>query len=238
MNSFAERFDTLNTSRCVDCEEINCLKPLSHCPVCPTGQTKPSDVACPVVPSLIKGTTGQASRTNFGSNSTEDTHTLDVSRRKTLLETYRQKQPFRVSIGKSKWIPYDQFDERYNLREILNDEIVIEFDCDDPAITIPATSFTGLNLYLAGYKFDWWDHGGKSPHLHVHNLPIRHLDPQKRKAYKTLFIKRYVPAEFLKYADKSLTGIHLIALEWANHWKGKYGVKQLVGSYNGVKDSQ
>jgi len=40
------------------------------------------------------------------------------------LDNYKKKQPFRVSTGKSKWIDYEKFNPRYNLREILKDEII------------------------------------------------------------------------------------------------------------------
>lgn len=148
--------------------------------------------------------------------------------RNELLDRYRQKQPFRVSIGKSKWIDYNTFDERYNLREILNDEIVIEFDTTDLEIVTRAISQTGINLRKAGYIFEYWDHKGKSPHLHIHNLPIAQLPADKRALFKKMFIRKYVPTEYLPYVDFSLTGIHLIAIEWAQHWKECYDVKKLI----------
>lgn len=158
------------------------------------------------------------------SNDVSDVTTL----RQILLYTYSQKQSFRVAIGKSEWIPYKTFDLKYNLREILDDEIVIEFDCTDLEIVLRAISGTGINLRKAGITFEYWEHGGKSPHLHIHNLPIGHLEPDKRALFKKMFIKKYVPPELFKWVDLSLTGIHLIALEWAEHWKGCYGVKKLV----------
>ena len=152
--------------------------------------------------------------------------------RKDILEKYRQKQPFRVAIGKSTWVPYETFNELYNLREILNDEIVIEFDSDDLNIVVPAISSVGLNLLRAGYTFDYWDHGGKSPHLHIHDLPITPFDADKRALFKKMFIRKYVPLEYLPYVDFSLTGIHLIAIEWATHWKGKYDIKKLINTFD------
>lgn len=153
---------------------------------------------------------------------------LNPSMREELLTIYLKKQQFRVSIGKSKWLPYMHFDERYNLREILRDEIVIEFDSTDLEIVCRAIGETGLNLLRAGYTFEYWEHGGKSPHLHIHNLPISHFDDSKLALFKKIFIRKYVPIEYLPYVDLSLTNVHLIALEWANHWKGCYGVKKLL----------
>lgn len=151
--------------------------------------------------------------------------------RKDLLEQYKLKQEFRVSIGKSSWVYYKNFDERYNLREILTDEIVIEFDVKNKNIAWEGINFTGLNLYKAGINFEIWDHGGKSPHLHIHNLPIKNIEIDKRALFKKLFIRKYVPRDYLQFVDISLTGIHLIALEWTNHWKGCYGIKELVNKW-------
>jgi len=152
-------------------------------------------------------------------------------KRKQLLDSYAKKQHFRVAKGKSEWIPYTQFDPRYNLREILDEEVVIEFDSDDRNLTWSAINLTAVNLYRAGIKFEIYDHQGKSPHLHIHNLPISHLDTDKRKLFKKIFIRTYVPKEYLKYVDLSLTGIHLVAIEWAWHWKNKYGHKILVNKW-------
>lgn len=168
-----------------------------------------------------------------------------LDNRKTLLDSYRIKQPFRVAIGKSKWVPYENFEEGYNLREILNDEIVIEFDTKEfpgslnefqNKVSWPGINFTAVNLYLAGYEFEIWDHKGKSPHLHIHNLPIANLSLDKRTLFKKKFIEKYVPAEYLGYCDSSLCGIHLIALELAEHWKGCYGVKELLHKWEDSKN--
>lgn len=154
--------------------------------------------------------------------------------RRNLLENMSKKQSFQVAVGPTKWIDYKEFNPDYNLREILKDEIVIEFDSTDLEIVMKATSQTGINLFNAGIYFEYWDHGGKSPHLHIRDLPIGHLDDEQRKTFKKLFIRKYVPMEYLKYVDFTLTGTHLIALEWAEHWKGCYGVKKLISIFDGV----
>jgi len=149
-------------------------------------------------------------------------------KRKELLDSYKLKQPFRVSIGKSKWLDYEEFNPEYNLREILNDEIVIEFDHDDKNLTWTAINLTAVNLLNAGISFEIYDHKGKSPHLHIHNLPIEHLEKDKLRLFKKIFIRKYVPLEYLQHVDLSLTGTHLIAIEYCYHWKNKYGVKELL----------
>lgn len=158
------------------------------------------------------------------------------NKRKELLDEYRKKQPFRVSVGKSKWIDYNEFKPEYNLREILNDEIVIEFDSEDRNSTWEAINQTAINLYQAGYSFEIWDHNGRSPHLHIHNLPILDLNQERRQLFKKIFIRKYVPLEYLGKVDISLTGIHLVAIEFSEHWKKKYGIKKLIHKFNLKED--
>lgn len=157
-----------------------------------------------------------------------------VSRRQ-LLNSYKMKQSFRISKGKSKWENFENTNFRHldhcDLREILDDEVVIEFDSEDRNWNWKAIMDTGCNLYEAGYHFEIWDHGGKSPHLHIHDLPISNLSDDKRKTFKKLFIRKYVDLEFLPKVDFSLTGIHLVAIEYQKHWKGKYGTKVLWGKF-------
>ncbi|GAH02842.1 unnamed protein product [marine sediment metagenome] len=109
---------------------------------------------------------------------------------------------------------------------------MIEFDTGDKFMAWLGIHETGINLFNAGIKFEVWDHGGKSPHLHIHSLPCKNLPKDKRKLWKKIFIRKYVPKEYLDAVDISLTGIHLIALEYTKHWKGCYGEKQLLFSFN------
>jgi|TARA_R100000501_G_C2626010_1_gene119574 hypothetical protein len=166
------------------------------------------------------------------------------TKRKSTLDFYKTKQDFRVSVGKSVWQGYKGYNflPSYNLREILNDEIVIEFDMKNwnksmrtfqNEISWPAINLTAVNLYNAGISFEIWDHDGKSPHIHIHDLKrIKNLPADKRKLFKKIFIRNFVPIEYLFYADDSLTGISLIALENSKHWKGKYSVKKLLAKFN------
>ncbi len=152
---------------------------------------------------------------------------------KYILFQCRTVQPFRVTHGKSYWIFYEVSDTReWNLRQILDDEIVIEFDTDDKDLAWKGINFTAINLFNAGYRFEIWDHGGKSPHIHIRNCPIAHLDKDKLRSFKKFFIKKYVAKGYENCVDYSLCGIHVIALENVNHWKGKYGVKKLLHKFN------
>ncbi len=148
----------------------------------------------------------------------------------------RTQQPFRVATGKTRWHWYNPdmyLQESWNLREILSNEIVIEFDTDNRAEALEAINFTALNLCEAGFAFEIWDHKGRSPHLHIRNLPFPTLEKTQLKHLKHLFIEKYVPEEFLACVDFSLCGIHLVALEGVNHWKGKYDVKRLRSKFEG-----
>ena len=163
-----------------------------------------------------------------------------------LLNLYRLKQPFRVAVGKSKWYWYEpeNFNPAYNLREVLKDEIVFEFD--DTTFTGTPDEFrelswtaineVAINLYKAGFSFEVWEHGGKSPHLHIHNLPIAHLAKDELREFKKFFVKKFCPVEYEPYVDYSLAGIHLLAIEGVKHWKGCYGVKELVYKFNPKED--
>jgi len=151
--------------------------------------------------------------------------------RKELLNSYKKKQEFRVAYGKSKWINYESFDAKWNLREVLNDEIIIEFDTDDKNKAYEGINFTGINLYNEGISFSIWDHGGRSPHMHVQELPIAHLEKEKRALFKKMFIRKYVPLEYLDCVDYSLTGIHMLRIEWGKCFKNKYGIKILLNKF-------
>jgi len=147
----------------------------------------------------------------------------------------KTKQPdFRVTKGKSVWVYYHG--QECDLREILKSEIVIEFDTDDQNKAWEGINFTGINLYNAGYTFEIWDHEGKSPHLHIRNLPIEHLSKDELRTFKRVFIKTYVPEKYLDCVDFSLCGIHLLALEWAFHWKGCYGIKKLLYRFEPLQE--
>ena len=155
----------------------------------------------------------------------------------------RTKQPFRVARGKSKWIWYNLNKSHidWNLREVLNDEIVIEFDMPKnyegdiqhfrDNISYPAINFTAINLLRNGFSFEVWDHQGKSPHIHIRNLPISQFEKDKLRQFKKFFVRKYCAEEFLDYVDFSLCGIHLVALEGTYHWKGSYGIKRLLGVF-------
>ena len=162
------------------------------------------------------------------------------------LEELKKKQDFRVSVGRSKWYYYDHYNPKFNLREVLDDEVVFELDCPFKwkemtqeaqdsfrEFSMKAINEIGIKLYKDGISFSIWEHGGKSPHLHVEDLPCVEIkDKKERKLWKEAFVKHYTPKEYLEFVDLSLCGIHLVALEFQFHWKGCYGVKKLMSEFN------
>ena len=190
-----------------------------------------------------------------GKQTTQTTQTAKsvaktMQKQKYNLFQLRTKQPFRISNGKSHWfwfeLPHNYHKTTEDkpslplikLREILNDEVVIEFDDTDFAGTESefkefskiAIIETSINLLNENIKFKVWSHKGKSPHLHIQNLPIQQLNGDERKIWKETFVLHYTPKKYHKFVDLSLCGIHLIAVEWTNHWKKKYSIKKLVFS--------
>ena len=172
--------------------------------------------------------------------------------RRYLLDSFKKKQNFRVSYGIGKWFYYRDFSMKIKLRQVMDDEIVIEFDSTTyerelgvkweemneieknyfkEEISLPAIESTRNNLYNAGLLFEIWSHEGKSPHIHIHNLPIAHLSKKERKLWKETFIKNYVSKKYHKYMDLSLCGIHLVALEWCKHYKGDYRIKIPINNF-------
>lgn len=117
--------------------------------------------------------------------------------------------------------------EEARLRTVLPDEIVIEFDGEHDD-----------NEFLCGdvirrlhgnYSFSVYYHGGRSPHIHIYNIVgLNLLGKDKQKHYKKLFLGKYAPFDSV---DTTLTGDHLVALEFKPHFKHG-SVKECVVYYN------
>lgn len=123
------------------------------------------------------------------------------------------------------------FRARNNLKWIAQNEII--FDMDDRQLGFEAINFIGVNLYYAGYKFEiWFAEGQKSPHLHIKDiLGLENLTPEQLKEYKWAIIEKYCPQEYLSFADKTLSGKHLVAEENKPHFK-YHTIKKLLGTWN------
>jgi len=119
-----------------------------------------------------------------------------------------------------------------NWRKIKNNEIVIEFDnCPK---SYKAVYNTCYNLLLADYYVEiWYAKGQRSPHIHIKNIQgLENLNSEQRHKYKELFIKRYVPQEFLPFVDfKMCEETRFVAEEDKSHFKYKT-TKKLLGILN------
>lgn len=111
-------------------------------------------------------------------------------------------------------------------RLLKDDEIVIEFDFPEKMNNQNARKL-GLNLInktekrLADkYHYEIWDHGGKSPHLHIKNIKgLAELEKDVRLAYKAVFCKKY-SADFER-TDKGYYSKERVLIQKENtpHWK-------------------
>lgn len=108
-------------------------------------------------------------------------------------------------------------------RLVADDEVVIEFDRPCPDYLI-ATQSTLNNLIQDGVNVEVWRAWGmKCPHLHIKGIKgLEKLAEPIRVRYKELFIKKYVEAEFMQYADYSLCRKHRVAEENKPHFRYHY----------------
>jgi len=124
----------------------------------------------------------------------------------------------------NKWERKRGLKENAILREICPDEIVIEFDSDTQERGRRLAKKTITKLLANSYNFFVFDHGGRSPHIHVYGIyGLEKEHPEVIRQYKKEFLKKYAP---YPETDHSLTGIHLVAVEFKPHFKHKT-IKQL-----------
>ena len=127
-----------------------------------------------------------------------------------------------------------------SLRYILPDEIVIEFDHVKRDEGVALAKQTVEILTTAGFSGHLYDHGGKSPHIHLSIPGLQSLSDAERKVYKENFLQRYAADK--ERVDRSLcTSKHLIASEGLAHWKknfldrypeaADYGVKNIINVF-------
>ncbi len=166
----------------------------------------------------------------------------DAKKVKALLEQYAKKQRIKwATTVKDKWGK-----QYYNknidaskvlLREVLRDEVIIEFDGKQyiekngldkfRQATEELINKTLENLKDKAYSFKVYDHGGKCPHIHLFMDGLAKYEGGELKNLKERFIESVTPEipELIAY-DASLCGPHLIAMEHQPHYK--YGtVKEL-----------
>ena len=117
------------------------------------------------------------------------------------------------------------------LRTVLPDEIIIEFDGEEDENERLVGEVT--RRLHGSYSFAVFEHGGRSHHIHIYNvIGLDVLGAEKRRTYKKLFLNKYAPYDSV---DTTLTGEHLVALEFRPHFK--HGVlKDCIAYYNHVEN--
>lgn len=142
-------------------------------------------------------------------------------------------------IREDQKICYNCFKNWKNLRLISRNEIVL--DCDNKEFGDLGIKQVGLMMSIKGYKLEVWNHGGKSYHIHIKDIPhISKLSDKSNKLYKELITKRYIAEakcyvgnkHYFKDFDFSVCRINnLIAEENKPHHRSKK-VKKLIGIIN------
>lgn len=132
----------------------------------------------------------------------------------------RVQQLVDVRETKDKRKSYDTIRDQAKLRTIATDEIVIEFDCDRLR-ALKLCKDTVRRLKANNYDYYVFDHNGRSPHIHVYNVPLLKYDEDIRKEYIRLFLGKYTGSLSLKnkVVDTSLISNSLIAMEFKEHFK-------------------
>jgi len=108
----------------------------------------------------------------------------------------------------------------YKHRAGMPNEIRIEFDLEDRNKSFELINQTCINLDEFGYSYAvFYADGGRSPHIHIYDLDeLETLNVQQREEYRREFLKKVCPAG--SNPDMNLCEEkHLMALEFANHWK-------------------
>lgn len=140
-------------------------------------------------------------------------------------------------VEREKYL-YDGIKTNYKLRQVLPNEIVIEFDFKEEFIKnsirykkAQEQAQDGINKvkeYLISNNIYFWltDHKGKSPHIRLLIEGLENYPDDERKKYKMFFIEEILSnlmfyQNDIKY-DNSLCGIHLVSMEGKPHWKTIY----------------
>lgn len=121
-----------------------------------------------------------------------------------------------------------------NLREILPDEVVIEFDSaeDTPEARVQAKGYIDKLKTVfdqMGRRYHITDHAGKSPHFRFRVEGLAEYQFELRKQYKLDFVKQLMTeigyvAGNVTYDESLLnTERKLLSIEGKPHFKAKYG---------------
>lgn len=121
----------------------------------------------------------------------------------------------------------DMIPKQVKLREIAPNEIIIEFDTYREK-SLQLIKIVKRRLRKHGISYKIYDHGGRSPHIHIYNIiGLQHVDYEIRSSYKKILTNMVAPFE---EADVSLSSNGLIAMEDRPHFK--HGtVKKLIEEF-------
>lgn len=143
-------------------------------------------------------------------------------------------------IKKDRKMCFECFKASKNLREIKLNEIILDCDNKDGFGNL-AIRQIGLMMSVQGYRIEVWEHGGKSYHAHIKNIPIiEQFSKEQRQLYKELVIKKYIALamegldemSYFNDFDFSLClDNHLVAEENKPHHKTKK-IKELIAVVN------
>ena len=138
----------------------------------------------------------------------------------------------------SPWVTYTGHITTENLRWVLPNEVVIEFDTkkegdkDEPTAEVVRAEallwIEKLKTFFLDRKtsFKITDHGGKSPHFRFIINNLENYTEEIRTEYKKHVIDKILQAikfeSKILQPDKSLTTNHMLALEFKPHFKKKY----------------
>jgi len=108
---------------------------------------------------------------------------------------------------------YDQ-DKQYNHRLILNNEVIIEFDDDNPEINEQLANVVCGRLKRDKIKYSLWDSGNKSMHIH---LFIEPKTAGNVRLLKKVVMRHYTDGLSVKPDMRLAAESHLIRAEFGLH---------------------
>ena len=137
-------------------------------------------------------------------------------KQKTILLVYRPS--LKHSWGDRTLYLGDNYDQekQYNHRIILEKELVIEFDDENPQINEQQAILVGKSLKRDGIKYSMWDSGNKSLHIHFF---INTREVGNIRLLKKVVMRYYTEGMPVKPDMRLAAENHLIRAEFGIHEK-------------------
>lgn len=137
-------------------------------------------------------------------------------------ETLREKEVVRVAFHanqRSKWEYADTQNMRsrkYNHRDVLPDEVVLDFDEEELSANIYWSNKVSEQLHRLGVKHSLWTTGGKGTHIHTFWEGLDEV--AEPRDLKNLLADWMIEGISVK-VDRQLMGKHLVRFEWGHYEK-------------------